>query len=391
MKQYLALLAVASAGLIYSDTVSAAETASETEKLKLSPVGTILLDGALYASPQKEEFPDGVAIPDVRLGVAASYGRWSAKIEAGYAYGKVLLKDVWMQYTFSPTDYIRAGLQMQQFGYQNSTAACMKPTMIEPISNTIFNEPHMIGVQWIHSADRYYTALAAHVEPRSASMITGRDEMTQQGYGVRTRLVGRPFHDEGRMLQVGFSGAFLTPQYSKRNGADEHDSFSFGANFPTKVTQVSALSATVDHAMNLWKLTPELMACYGRVALESQYFFMQVNRRQSLPAYRAYGAYASLRGIILGRDYTYNMGLAGIDTPRKGSLEAVACYNYTSLSDIGASILGGRVNDVSVGLNYYFNRYIIGKVRYSYTHAWDRPGMPKTDFNAFQVRLQMIF
>lgn len=133
------------------------------------------------------------------------------------------------------------------------------------------------------------------------------------------------------------------------------------------------------------------MACYGRVALESQYFFMQVNRRQSLPAYRAYGAYASLRGIILGRDYTYNMGLAGIDTPRKGSLEAVACYNYTSLSDIGASILGGRVNDVSVGLNYYFNRYIIGKVRYSYTHAWDRPGMPRTDFNAFQVRLQMIF
>ncbi|MEE1022959.1 MAG: porin [Muribaculaceae bacterium] len=371
--------------------MSAAETASETEKLKLSPVGTILLDGALYASPQKEEFPDGVAIPDVRLGVAASYGRWSAKIEAGYAYGKVLLKDVWMQYTFSSTDYIRAGLQMQQFGYQNSTAACMKPTMIEPISNTIFNEPHMIGVQWIHSADRYYTALAAHVEPRSASMITGRDEMTQQGYGVRTRLVGRPFHDEGRMLQVGFSGAFLTPQYSKRNGADEHDSFSFGANFPTKVTQVSALSATVDHAMNLWKLTPELMACYGRVALESQYFFMQVNRRQSLPAYRAYGAYASLRGIILGRDYTYNMGLAGIDTPRKGSLEAVACYNYTSLSDIGASILGGRVNDVSVGLNYYFNRYIIGKVRYSYTHAWDRPGMPRTDFNAFQVRLQMIF
>lgn len=363
----------------------------ETEKITFSPVGTLLMDGALYASPQKEEFPDGVAIPDVRLGVAANYGKWGAKIEAGFAYGKVLLKDMWFQYRFSDTDNLRVGLQMQQFGYQNSSAACMKVTMIEPISNTIFNEPHMIGAQWFHSADKYFTVLAAHVEPKASTMLVGKDEMTQQGYGLRTRLVARPWHAEGKMFQIGVSGAFLSPQYTKGSSGDIHDAFTFNANFPTKVTLVSAIGTTVDRARNLWKLTPELMACYGRTAIEAQYYFQQINRKDDLRPFRAMGAYATLRGILIARDYTYSMGLAGIDTPRKGSLEGVVSYNYTSLSDSRAGILGGRVNDLALGINYYFNKYIIGKLRYSYTHSWDRTGVRPMDLNAFQVRLQMIF
>lgn len=374
-------------------SVSVAYGAPEEDvtKLKLTPVGTLLMDGAVYSSDHKSEFPNGLAIPDVRLGVQANYGSWSAKIEAGYAYGRVLLKDMWMQYRIGEGDQIRAGLQMQQFGYQNSTAACMKVTMIEPISNTIFNEPHMIGVQWFHSRDKYFTTVGAHVEPKSSTVLLGKDEMTQQGYGVRSRVVARPVHDEGLMVQAGLSGAFLSPQYNKTPEGDEHDAFTFNANFPTKVVLESAIGATVSEARNLWKLTPELMLCYGRAAVEAQYFFMQINRKHNLGAYRAYGAYGTLRGLILGRDYQYNMGLAGIDTPRKGSLEGVLSYNYTSLSDRSAGILGGRINDVSVGLNYYFNRYFIGKLRYSYSHRWDRAGYEPTNLSGVQVRLQVIF
>lgn len=391
MKNRISTIVIALAALAAAPAISAQEATQEKEKVQFSPVGTILMDGALYISPQKENFPDGVAIPDVRLGVAAKYGRWNAKIEAGYAYGKVLLKDVWMQYNISESDQLRFGLQMQHFGYQNSTAACMKVTMIEPISNTIFNEGHMIGVTWYHSADKYFTTLSAHVEPTATTLLNSRDEMSQQGYGLRSRIVARPLHDAGKMLQIGVSGAFLTPQRNKTADGDRHDAYSFNANFPTKVAQHSAIGCTVDRAMNLWKFTPELMACYDRVALESQYFFMQINRRDALHAFRAQGAYATLRGLAIGKPYTYNMGLAGIDTPAKGSLEGVMSYNYTTLSDPRAGIMGGRVNDLSVGINYYFNKYIIGKFRYSYTHAWDRAGAVPTDLNAFQLRLQMIF
>lgn len=368
-----------------------ATTLANASDFSVVPVGTLVMDGAAFASPEKGKFVSGVAIPDVRLGAAVNYGKWGAKIEAGFAYGKILLKDVWMQYRFSDSDNLRIGLQMQQFGYQNATAACMKVTMIEPISNTIFNEPHMIGVQWFHSADKYFTVLSAHVEPKSSTLLTGKDEMTRQGYGFRTRLVVRPWHSQGKMLQVGLSGAYLSPQYNRGADDDTHDAFSFNANFPTKVTLVSAIGATVTQARNLWKFTPELMACYGRTAIETQYFFQQINRKEGLTPFKAIGAYVTLRGLMIGHDYDYSMGLAGIDTPRKGSLEGVVSYNYTSLTDRKAGIFGGRVNDVAVGVNYYFNKYIIGKFRYSFTHAWDRHDTEPTDLNAFQVRLQLIF
>ena len=67
-----------------SPAIQAATAATDDtdNKVKFSPVGTLVMDGALFASPQKSDFPDGAAIPDVRLGVMADMGKWSAKIEA---------------------------------------------------------------------------------------------------------------------------------------------------------------------------------------------------------------------------------------------------------------------------------------------------------------------
>lgn len=386
MKRFIFLLAAAT---VVATAFASSDNSEESVKLKFAPVGTLLLDGAVYASPQKQEFSDGVALPDARLGVMMNYGKWSAKIEASFAYAKVTLKDVWMQYTFNPENFLRVGLAMQHFGYQNSTAACMKVTMIEPISNTIFNEPHMLGIGYYYMPDKYFITASLHAEPKAASIIVSPDQIVRQGYGARFRAVARPFHSDGVMLQAGVSGAFLSPQFS--GTPDKHDSFSFSANFPTKVTQVNAIDATIEKARNQWKFTPELMAAYKKIGIESQYFFSQVNRHDALPAYRAYGAYATLRGIAIGSDYKYNMALAGIDTPGKGTLEGVVSYNYTCLSDASASIYGGRLNDISCGLNYYFNKYITAKLRYSYTHTWDKADVTPVSLNAVQLRLQLIF
>ena len=63
--------------------------AQAEDKLTVTPMGRVLMDGAIYASPDKENFKDGVGVPDVRLGLKATYGKWDARIDVGYAYGKV--------------------------------------------------------------------------------------------------------------------------------------------------------------------------------------------------------------------------------------------------------------------------------------------------------------
>ena len=56
-------------------TVMTEETACEVSasgtsapKISVVPVGRILMDGAMYTSDEKDLFPDGVAIPELRLG-----------------------------------------------------------------------------------------------------------------------------------------------------------------------------------------------------------------------------------------------------------------------------------------------------------------------------------
>lgn len=379
---------LASAALL---CVPAALMAQDDEpKLKINPTGRILLDGALYASPQKYEFKDGFAIPDVRLGVKAQYGKWKAKIDVGFAYNKVGLKDVYFEYDFDKKNLLRGGSFIHQYGLQSATSSSMKPTMEEPISNAVFNDSRQIGLMYVYNGDKFFGTGSVHVEPKATTVVLRPDQFTQEGWGFRSRLVARPLHESGKVVQVGFSGGFATPQ-NVNDPNTPHNSFRFKSNFPTRVAQVTAIDATVDHAMNLWKFTPELLLNYGPVALETQYFFQRVNRREGLHAYTSQGAYATLRGLILGGNYNYSMPDAGLATPKKGSLECVLSYNYTSLTDASAGIYGGRLNDLSCTFNYYINKYMIARLHYSYTHTWDRAGVGSMTLNGFMARLQIIF
>ena len=88
------LLTMMTLGLITATAIQA----QEGPKLEVKPSGRILFDAA-YLKPQHDEdkLKSGVGIPDVRVGVGFTYGKWKAKVDMGYAYGKVGLKDVWLQ------------------------------------------------------------------------------------------------------------------------------------------------------------------------------------------------------------------------------------------------------------------------------------------------------
>ncbi|MDE6330597.1 MAG: OprO/OprP family phosphate-selective porin [Muribaculaceae bacterium] len=364
------------------------QAATDKPKFEIKPTGRILMDAGAFISPDKDLFKDGFAIPDVRLGAKMKYGKWDAKIDVGFAYGKVGLKDLSIGYTFNEQNILKVGSFIHQFGLQSATSSSMKPTMEEPISNSVFNDARQIGVQYEYNGDKFLATASFHVEPSATNYILRPTQFTQEGYGVRSRLVYRPFHEAGKMVQVGISGAFGTPQ--RYGDPDTHNAFQFAANFPSRIQQISALKADVTDAKNLFKLSPELLLSYQRLALESQYFWVNVNRRNGLSAYNAQGAYVTLRGMLLGNGYTYDSVGGGIATPAPKTLELVLNYNYTSLTDASAGIYGGRLNDFSATLNYQINKYMIARLHYSYTHTWDGSPNP-TSLSAIMARLQVIF
>lgn len=375
----IALAAALVSGLAYAND-------SIASRIALTPTGRLLMDAAAYFSHDKD-FAAGAAIPEARLGVQGKYENFTGKVEVGVSYGKLLLKDIYIQADLGDKWHVRAGNFIHPFGLQSAYNASMKTTMEMPTSNAVFDLPRSIGVKGKYCDSNLMLAACVGVESKASLMSS--TAMGKTGWGVDGRFVWRRA-DSGNVLQIGWSGAWLSPQYNDVEALN-HKSISLLASFPTSVARVTALSATVDDATGYFKFTPELLLSHGRVALESQYYYGKVWRDGNRPSYTAYGAYALLRGIVRGKGYSYRSIDARLETPAPKSLEVALQYNYTCLSDSHAGIYGGRISDVSCTLNWYINRYIIWRLRGGYSHNWDRADCAPIDMGCLQTRLQIIF
>ena len=96
----------------------------EEPKLVVKPSGRILMDAGVMHSTDEtlnDQLNDGVAIPDVRMGVSATYGKWKAKVDVGYARQSLSLKDISLDYNFDKENLIRMGYFVHQYGLQSGT------------------------------------------------------------------------------------------------------------------------------------------------------------------------------------------------------------------------------------------------------------------------------
>ncbi len=372
---------------LFTVAIAAADDATPFQVI---PTGRILMDAALYASPQKDMFPDGVAIPEVRLGARFKYGKWSALIDMGYAYAKVGLRNMWIQYGFNDHSYIRFGNFIHEFGLQ-TTSLSAKSTYEQTIASALYSPSLQMGGMYVNYSKNFFGAVSALVESGARTNVMNTPLFNQQGYGFLTRLVWRKADTNKPIFQTGISAGFATPQQRLVDGEDVHDGFAMSATFPTKVVQETAIGTTVAKAENLFKVSPELLISYDRIALECQYFFQQINRREKLNPFRSQAGYATLRGIIFGERYSYVSSTALVSNPKNKTLECVLDYNYATLCDFKAGIAGGRANSFNITFNYYFNPYITGRLNYTYTHVWGREGHDPMTLNGFQARLMLLF
>jgi len=363
--------------------------AQEEPKLEVKPSGRILFDAA-YLSPQnqEDELKSGVGIPDMRVGVGFTYGNWKGKIDMGYAYGKVNMKDVWLQYNFDKKNFLRGGYFIHQYGYQSCTSSSFKETMEEPQSNQVFNNNRMIGLMYEHTNKNVLATVSAVVETdamKQTTNVTGNE-----GLGAMARLVYHPHTERGNIFHVGISGGIEGARYSGKEELN-HKQFTLTSTWPTRVAKVTAQEAVITNAKTMYKFSPEILFSKGRFAVVGQYFFNKITRDDGLSAFNGSGAYVTLRGLIKGDGYKYTMNDGGIDTPDSGHMELVLQYNYTSLSDYKAGIYGGYLNDWTLGYDYYINKYMIWRVRASWTKVTNREGFLNNEVAMLETRLQVKF
>ena len=392
VKKYVTLSLLTA--LAFSPSIMNAED-SDQPVFKFTPAGRILVDGALYA-PTGNGFADGVAIPDVRIGGKVTYGNWTGKIDIGYGFGKLSMKDIYVQYKFNDANLVRAGYFVHQFGLNAATSSSLKPSMEVSTCDTYFNATgRNLGIQYIYDKGPAFIGVSAIC---GTGITSPTSDYGKASIGALTRLVWRPYHETGTVAQIGMSGWVQSAMHKKvADGDDGHSHagpgyFDFSAGFPTRVAKVAMLGATIEDASTLVKLSPEILFSKDRIALEGQYYYMNVSRKGDLKNYKAQGAYGLLRGLICGSSqYTYSHGDAGLAVPGPKTLECVLGYSYTNGYDSKAGIYGGISNDYSVTFNYYINKYLTARLRYSYTNVWGSDVMYKRHENIIQARIMFKF
>ena len=359
------------------------------EKVEIKSVGRIHFDGGvLGANNYHNEFVSGIALADFRAGLLMRYRQWKSKIEMGYANQALSVKDVFIEYDFNKHTLLRGGYFLHQFGMQSVFGASAKISMEEPLSNSAFYNNRLVGLMLMHQKDKFFGTLSLFAE--NEAMKKSADKTGSQGMGMMSRLLYRLHREEGNIFHIGISGAFETPRYNK-DAALNHSSYILKTYFPTRIARVTAQEATINNATFLYKFSPELLLAKGHWGLEAQYYYLNVNRKNGLEAFDASGAYAMVRTIIKGNPYAYADADAVMATPKAGAMELVAGYNYTDLSNSKAGILGGRLNDYSLTFNYYINKYVIWRVRTSYTSVGYHKDRENTNLGLIETRLQIKF
>ena len=195
-------------------------------------LGRILFDAAyVNANHQDDKLNSGVAVPDMRVGVGFSYERWKGKIDIGYAYGKVNMKDVWLQYNFDEKNFVRGGYFIHQYGYQSCTSSSFKETMEEPQSNAVFNNDRIVGLMFEHMDEKVLATASVVVESDAMKQTT--DQTGNQALGAMTRLVYHPTIERGKIFHVGISGGIEGARYSSDHELN-HKHFTLSTRWPIR-------------------------------------------------------------------------------------------------------------------------------------------------------------
>lgn len=365
----------------------AAAANAQENKLVVKPSGRILMDAAFLSSSNKavdEQCVDGVNVPDIRIGMKVSYGKWEGKADIGYARGSVSPKDIFIQYNFNKQNFLRGGYFVHQFGYQSATSSSFKVSMEEPETHSAFGVGgRLVGLMYEHSDDKFMGTGSIYTDAQSFKKQT--NHTGYQGTGFLTRLVYHPLIEKGNLFHVGIG-------LNYELAAENRSNMEFKAPYPVRVAGINAIGAKITDAKNDFKFSGELMAAKGHVGIEGQYIFMNVDRKGDAKSYNAWGAYGNLR-FLLNNEYEYVKNDAGIATPAPKSWELVAAYNYTDMNDAKAGFHGGKLSDWALTMNYYINKYMIWRVSGHIVRAGesDYSGFNKNTFRVIETRLQFKF
>lgn len=335
-------------------------------------IGRVFFDGGAFFN---DSIQSSFQVNDVRLGAQFRFlEHWEAKIELGYGDSKISLKDVFLNYEIREHS-VRIGYHYEPFGNARVGTANYR-FMTDAASDRAIGNKRKLGVSYSYN-HTWFNFMGGVFSDGDIE----KSKPVDQGYSLAAKMVGRPLMADKKLIHIG-----VAPRFN-----NSHREFTFGAGMPTDLLdkgENTFVGAQVNQVINQWKLDLELILLYNKWYFQGQYFLAHLNRFAA-DNYNGQGGYAQAGYMILGAKHNYNPKTGMIVNPAPKSLEILCRYDWVNLNDAG--IRGGRMSDISLGMNYFINKFVAAKLNYTYLMVGNSAPGGKEKLGLLQARLQFSF
>ena len=365
---------------------------SNDGSFKLKIGGRIQNDWAYYCTDDKEvgtadgdDFDEGVEFRRARLYFSGTiYDDLEFKAQYDFADGDSDFKDVYLGFKNVPyVGGVRIGHFKEPFSLEELTSSKYITFMERSPANT-FAPSRNTGVM-LHNAifDKRMTWAAGVFRQTDdfGEGVGGRD------YNVTARLTGLPWYEEDgkRLLHLGVG-------YTHQNYEDDVIRFRARPESHLAPRVVDTGTFPAEHGD---LLGAEVAWVHGPFSLQGEYMhaFMEGDSHFiGDPRFWAASVQASYFLTGEHRPYKASNGTFDKVKPFKnfgkdegpGAWELAARYSYLNLNDAGVN--GGRLRDLTLGLNWYLNPNL--RITWNYVFADPSDG---GDVDIFQMRFQLAF
>lgn len=359
--------------VICRENPAAAQIAGgEKEQFSWKLSGRVFFDGGVI---NRDSTVTAFQVNDIRIGANVRFlEHWEGKIELGYGDSKISFKDIYLNYTLGDHMF-RLGFYYEPFGNARVGTANFR-FMTNAMADKILGDKRKMGFTYAYNR-KWVNVMAGVFSDGDIE----KSKPLNQGYILAAKWVGRPFMQDKKLVHIGVAPRFCS-------NASE---ISFSGGTPTDLLskkENTILDARVEQVINQWKLDLEVILLYNKWYMQGQYFLSHLNRFAA-PDYNAKGSYIQAGYMIIGEKHNYNSVTGMVVNPDRGSLEVLVRYNNVNLNDAG--IQGGRMSDISLGMNYFVNKFVAAKVNYTRMMPGNTALGGKNDFDVIQARLQFSF
>ena len=375
-------------GLVLDSGSSALKLKSADGNFKFQVGGRVMVDAAYY-DEDKTELGSGAELRRARLfAKGVVYHDWFYKAQVDFAGNEVSIKDFYLGYSGMDALDITIGNQKEPFSLEELTSSKYITFMERGLPNA-FAPGRNTGIAIGTKADRWGLKVGYYWDGVENSNSPGKDSNSVTG-----RLHFAPLLSDNSVLHIGGAAS-----YRKANGDDTVRFRERPESHVTSTRLVDTGDIADYDSQTLYNI--DAAAVFGPFSLQGEYTQTNVDNGLEDPSFNGYYVYGSWFLTGERRPYNGSKGVFGRVKPKSvvgkgghGAWELAARYSSLDLED--STILGGKEDNLTLGVNWYATpnirfmaNYVRAETDPTSVEKFDDTGDEKV--NIFQVRGQIDF